>query len=743
MSYEARLIAPFNSGLIQYYVPYLIGNDAFTTLDNAYSWRGTVKKREGSYVLGRIPQYLTITGITNASPPQITTSTAHNLSANAAIWIEGSDNAAFNNQNFLVNTVTGANTFTIKYLDGTAIPASGVGTTGNIFLYVEGLKEYILNNGDEQLIAFTCPKTYLYDTGTAAFIDISFFQTSGAAITWTGGRDDMFWAKNFAGALWATNNVDPLRFWNGSSAQGWNNQRPTLNGTTLLQGCLLCIPYKGRLVVLNTREGNAGPGTNFRQRARWCQLGTPYVPASGGDPAVVPPAPYATDANAWRDDIGGRGGYIDADTSENIVSCGIVQDTLIVGFQYSTWRLRYTGNEQSPFIWERINTQFGSECTFSSVENDDNLMMISRRGIVAAMTNGVDRIDMQIPDIVNEIFIDQANTIGLKRVWGLRDYQKQLIYWIWADADNDNLIPNKMYCYNYLDKCWATFSISLTCLSRFKKSSQNTWATWLSKWAGDQTTWQNPLDQFSSPLIVGGRYDGNVWVIMDNEVSQDGVDSTGVGTSYNFDITTKRFNPYVKAAKKCRLEYFDIYGEGETLNQINITGISAANPAVVTTAINHNLVSGDLVTLKDLNGMYSFNNVQYQVTVISPTTFSIPANTTGLTPVTSGTVQTNAEITVQYFVDDDDDQPVLQKKVNLGQLAGDSKYVRVFLGSIARFHQIRMTLSNGNASPPDNFKVYPPNTNVDNELSDTIAGREQFKILGLVIHTRPAGRIRQ
>ena len=81
----------------------------------------------------------------------------------------------------------------------------------------------------------------------------------------------------------------------------------------------------------------------------------------------------------------------------------------------------------------------------------------------------------------------------------------------------------------------------------------------------------------------------------------------------------------------------DPYGNYNT-----ITGITGANPAVVTTTNNHGLVSGQQVTFNSvvttvagtqtlLNGPQT-----YPVTVISATTFSVPVNTTGGTMTVVG-----------------------------------------------------------------------------------------------------------
>ena len=126
MNYEPRLIAPFdNGGLITYYKPFLIGDQAFPVLEDAYAWRGTLRKREGYSLLATLP----------------------------------------------------------------TVP-------------VQGLKTYYLNTGssqEEQTIGFSTTKAYLLiSSPSIQFSNISFFQTTGAAISWTGTSSDFFWSSNFA-----------------------------------------------------------------------------------------------------------------------------------------------------------------------------------------------------------------------------------------------------------------------------------------------------------------------------------------------------------------------------------------------------------------------------------------------------------------------------------------------------------------------------------------------------------------
>ena len=88
MSYTPNAIMPYKSGLSKYYKPFLIGNDAFVELDNCYTRQGVVKKREGSSVFGRLPIWNTVTAITNASPPVVTTATNHGLITGDMVYFE-------------------------------------------------------------------------------------------------------------------------------------------------------------------------------------------------------------------------------------------------------------------------------------------------------------------------------------------------------------------------------------------------------------------------------------------------------------------------------------------------------------------------------------------------------------------------------------------------------------------------------------------------------------------------------
>ena len=75
-----------------------------------------------------------------------------------------------------------------------------------------------------------------------------------------------------------------------------------------------------------------------------------------------------------------------------------------------------------------------------------------------------------------------------------------------------------------------------------------------------------------------------------------------------------------------------------TGSTLSVTGITKANPGVVTTNLNHGYSTGQVVTIAGVNP--SAYNGTYTITVLSNTTFSIGVNTTSYATYVSGGVVT-------------------------------------------------------------------------------------------------------
>jgi len=86
---------------------------------------------------------------------------------------------------------------------------------------------------------------------------------------------------------------------------------------------------------------------------------------------------------------------------------------------------------------------------------------------------------------------------------------------------------------------------------------------------------------------------------------------------------------------------------------LSVTGITQANPGVVTTNLNHGYTTGQVVTIAGVTP--SSYNASYTITVLSNKTFSIGVNTTGYSPYSSGGVVTpnlrNITVSVNDYPD--------------------------------------------------------------------------------------------
>lgn len=306
---------------------------------------------------------------------------------------------------------------------------------------------------------------------------------------------------------------DGIRYYNQLT---WTNFNPLTNPVNAVLGCLIILPYKDRLVLLNTIEG-LDPSlmsiTYNRQRARWSQNGSVID--------VV---------NGWRDDIVGRGGFVDAPTGEAIVSAGFIKDQLIVYFERSTWQLVYTGNELLPFVFQRINAELGAESTFSAVTFDNGLVAFGNVGVHAC--NGVQtgRIDQQIPDEIYNIHtVNGSGTQddGPKRTFGIRNFLNECAYFSYANAvpntsdTNKISFPNKMMIYNYRNETFSFFDDNATCLGYFQVAASLQWQNVTWTWDEWLSPWNSGFIQGGIPNICFGNQQGFIEVVTTDIISQD------------------------------------------------------------------------------------------------------------------------------------------------------------------------------------------------------------------------------
>jgi hypothetical protein len=599
-------------GLVQERENFILPNDAYPVLQNAFVWRERIKRKQGYQLLGRLQRILTtqslgnsVTGVWTFSlystlVPPITGQPNADLVPGSVLLIIGAITFTDNGNGTLTGSV-GGNSGTVNYATGAFVitHTAGIAASTISFNYfpnlpVMGIQIRQLNNinNEETIFWDTVYAYHFVGTSFQEFLpgtvwtgtDANFFWTTNY---WVGdGNFRIFWETNFSGTL-----GDPIRYTNGQSGTNWINFAPQIDNVgNRLQQCLSMLPFRSRLVTFNTLEGmTLATSVSFPQRIRWAAIGNPFSDIS----AIV----TTVNANAWRDDIRGQGGFLDIPTSENIVAIGFVRDNLVVFCERSTWQLRYTGRSIAPFQIEKINSELGTESTFSAIQFDTSLVGIGDKGIVECDSYKSNRIDIKIPDLVFQ-FNNENN--GPQRVQGIRDFVQRLAFWIYPfvpDDEQSSTYPNRRLVYNYENDSWAIFNDSLTALGTYQSLFSRTWEDTPFPWNTQNYPWINRPALI--PSILGGNQQGFV-EYLDQQVNND------ISLTINNIIGNTTTSTQIKSVNHNMEDGF----------VIKITNINAADPFV---GLN-NQIFGITIVDKDnfLLWIYNPNNGLFTIPQVNP-----------------------------------------------------------------------------------------------------------------------------
>lgn len=562
--YSPLKITGNSTGLVQERENFLLPDDGYPVLQNAYIFRERIKRKKGFQLLARLQKNIgttdgsgnrTITISPQPIQPGIasftvgsTTFTDPGGASPVTLLVNGTGTATLNRSTGVL-TITGSNiTTAIQYFPG--LPVMGIRT------------RELASSANDQTIFFDQNYAYIYDDNLKMFTEFIPGTTWNAANLGVDGTN-FFWSTNYwiGSPLISTSSMPPAYttaftttnklFWetNGSGASGANadppritdgttwldfyhDTSPTVNspwaqidgGPTWLTNWLCNLPFRGRMVVFNTWEGiNATSAHNYSNRIRWSTIGNPFIAYAAGPPLK----------GSWRDDIRGQGGFLDIPTSEDIISVGFVRDNLVIYCEHSTWQLRYTGRSIAPFQIEKVNSELGGESTFAAIQFDTSLVSIGDKGILECDSYKSERIDVKIPD-----FVYQFNTLnnGVQRVQGIRDFPNRLAYWtipfvaFYPNIGNTNWIfPTARLVYNYENDSWAIFNDSLTALGTYQLQSSPRWIDITIPWIEYENNWLD--DDVEDALIVGGNQQGFIEILNQDTVNDVSLFISNVVTS--------------------------------------------------------------------------------------------------------------------------------------------------------------------------------------------------------------------
>ncbi len=565
MSY---LIANQSTGIERDIKPWLTPEDAYVNLLNAFIYRGRTQKRNGAQRLGSLSS--NAVGLPVVLPGPLAAG-ANNYTLSASI---GGLNGVVPGS-LTITLSVGPTTLTDSQKNGT-LQSNGADPVSAIINYSSTLLTITIPAGSPligSVVTVTFLKTFpvtrtpcmgiwlrtrvginfeqtiFFDQITSYIFSPTGFNQIGAA-TWSGSDSDFFWCINARNPLignpvgsedsffFATNfNVlDPIRYLN--SADAWVNYEPllfNLPAPTYLLSARCIALFKNRLLFFNVWEGDPaarGAGRNFPNRCRFSWLGD-----------------ITDTANAFLQSPAGKGGFVDAAVAEEIVSIAVLKDCILVKFETVSWRLVYTGNPYLPFEWQKVNQDFGSDSTFSSVQFDDYALTIGNRAITQDTSVSVQRIDEKIPD---EVFDISNFNNGPKRVVGIRDFYKEQVYWTIpypSASNNQPTYPNYMLNYSYRTGAFAFFKDIYTFLGRFQNQTFYTWGdapftwgsanvTWGGATIGDQNSEDAPLG-YGFENIAAGNHQGNIFLLQKETENDPAFEIQSIVIDANGDCTVQ------------------------------------------------------------------------------------------------------------------------------------------------------------------------------------------------------------
>lgn len=579
MAKDRFLIAPFEAGLQTDVRPWLLPDNAFSVLQNAYVFRGRTRKRPGAelqntavpvgvrQLYSRLAIRLGTTDIATGALP--VTAIPGNL-AKVGMTFSVGFGAAVSAQTitvtalgapatFITNTtlagivinltVGGVNNITwaasAGYLNQPVYFYPGEPVMGLYQMDTSAIADPLIN--DETTIGFDTQFGYRYITGHWELMGVmpaqfNVAQPAGAAV-WTSADWQFIWATNWRGlndntrTVYATNNK-PLStvasglLYDGIKAYGvvantWQNLSPRIYAaaTETVIAALCLQVFKGCLFMFNVmqRVTATNVDTRYSNMVRWC--------APDANPLV---------AGAWDQDGNAGAGRLFLPTSEEIISVATVKDRLIVFCERSTYEIVYSGNPGQLFIAQRINSELGSESTFSPTLFDRAVLSVGNVGITACNGTSVERIDEKIPEGVFSISnVDNAQI----RVHGVRDYYTEAVYWTFPSGLTPTSFPDRVLLYNYRNGTWGVLTDTVTAFGYDQNITGLTWAAATYPWSQANAQWQNPAVSARFLAVLAGNQQGVCFkYIQDKNDNADARAITAMDFSVPAQITITSMN---------------------------------------------------------------------------------------------------------------------------------------------------------------------------------------------------------
>ena len=707
--YQPFLISEFKTGLFNYLEPWIRSNDAFEPCENAFIYRGSLQKRNGYVLFGTLSTNpvmgiktwvnetsgdITLIGLdtkyayeyipgTGKFTPIMTVSEQIGIGDGGAAYTL---HTGFSVANSPPGTPILPGTFTLT--DGTENFISDVVTpVGNLTGSAGGTGTIIWATGQID-VTFAAPPA----AGTPFYIA---YTLNGPYFT--GNYTNFFNSTNWLNKLYLVNNKDPITLFDGT-----NLSRPPFAVTQAFQTsyvnnvgtCLDVDVYKNRLLIQKPLLINNGTGNGlYAQSIRYSAINVPINIVA---------------------DVTGNGGELSAPTDDAIQSSEFLRDQLLVFFKNSTWTFRYTGSAFDPFRFDKINNTKSTNAPYGTISYDERTTAMGSKGLIACDGVNVQRYDVSIIDQ-----FEQINQKYFAQCFGIRFDTINQSWMLFPSIDTTGTTSDSVLVYNFLENTWSTYDMALSCLGLYQIDTGRTWASFTTtSWEDADFTWDTYVNSDLEPVLLGGDVNGNIFQ-MDSGVADVSptaiiaeVIDLGDGTdTYSGIIEYPPLNKYTFTATD-GVETFTDNGSGVLTGDAGGSGTINYATGAWTLIFNVAVALGTSIT------------ASYTALFLNPIKASITS--TKWNPfvgigqkVQFGHIdfyyQKNDNSVLQLtFYTDNSTAVAAQRTLTLdGKTNSDYNMKRIYINCIGEF--LRMTID-----------------------QDQTSG---FKIIGMVLWARPAGRL--
>lgn len=513
--YKPFPIRDFRSGLVTDREPWLIPEDAFSSISNGFIKNGILQKRLGYSQFAEMVHFVddeAVADTTNPVEGTLSNIPIRSGKAGSVVFTDSTGTPQVMTDDG-AGAFTGDGTGTINYTTGVYSLTWDAGPAGPITvdysfipsLAIMGIANHTSASGGSNLLVFDTLRVAKWNVSTSALDDIP--QTD----RFSGDSNEFFHWANWAGTLYFTNNNDVLDSYNGTTLS-----KPTVDlgagGITFT--CLLVFAYKDHLICFRTTEA----GSLKAQRARW--------PTAGG-------IDFTND------------GFVDAPTSEFIKGGAFLGDDLVIFFERSVCLLKHTQDVNLPFRWEKIDSFHGSFAQNSVLGFSDEVDAVSSSKVIS--TDGLSaRVkNIKIPEIVQDFDQGQASFNLIYAIF-LEELDLQFISY----PNANSTINDRILVRNRDNKTWSIFTIGFHSLGTWTVDNDLTWDTFgEATWDETEQIWDANTGQAGFPVTLGGSSTGVLFKL--NDTSADNT------AAFEFSATLKKLNPYIDKGFKARLGWID------------------------------------------------------------------------------------------------------------------------------------------------------------------------------------------